>query len=209
MLFHSLFLTSCISLALAAPRPNPDEENANLEARQLTYSFPGINFGYVTQECNPDQQAILREVALSTQDFMSYAQYGWERGWAWSQYFLDVNPYGPNKGNGWKHNKENVDLYGNIRNSITQARLWATTGHKSGRHVELKQISYRCEEEHLSKCTDSEFGVGAYTSAPQRTGKGWQITFCPTFFKKRYASDIVKAGRTTAVNKLVSFEHLM
>ncbi len=108
-----------------------------------------------------------------------------------------------------QHDPQNVALYGNIRNSISQARLWATTGHKSGRFIELKQISYRCEEELLHKCTDSDFGVGAYTASPQRTGKGWQVTFCPTFFRRRYANDILKAGRTSQVNKLVSYEHLM
>ncbi len=64
--------------------------------------------------------------------------------------------------------------------SIRQASRWATTGHKSGRFTELKQISYRCQEENTKRCTsDPNFGVGAYTSYPQRTGKGWQTTFCP------------------------------
>ena len=62
-------------------------------------------------------------------------------GYAWSQYWLDVNPNGPGKNGGWNHNPENVALYGNIRNSIKAARLWATTGHRSGRLTELKQIS--------------------------------------------------------------------
>ena len=131
-------------------------------------------------------------------------------GYAWSQYWLDVNPNGPGKNGGWKHDPENVALYGNIRNSIMAARLWATTGHKSGRFTELKQISYRCQEENLKKCTnDPVRGVGAYTSHPQRTGKGWQITFCPAFFAKQAAKDIAAKGRTTSINALISYEHLM
>jgi len=48
---------------------------------------------------------------------------------------------------------------------------------KAGALQKLKQISYRCQEENLNKCTsDPNFGVGAYTSHPQRTGKEWQIT---------------------------------
>jgi len=101
MLFQYFSLLPLLSITLAAPLQSNDED-AGLEERQLTYSTPGINFNYVTQECNPDQQAILKQVAISTQDFLADAVYGWERGWAWSQYFLDVNPFGPNKNQGWK-----------------------------------------------------------------------------------------------------------
>lgn len=211
MLLQDLIFSALLSLGSTAPlHAEREAREAELQARQLQYSTPGINFNYVTQECDPTQQAILKNVAISTQDYLLYADYGWERGWAWSQYWLDVNPFGPGKANGWKHNPENVALYGNIRNSITAARLWATTGHKSGRFTELKQISYRCQEDLLKKCShDPNKGVGAYTSHPQRTGKGWQITFCPTFFAKQAAKDVAAKGRTTSINALVTYEHIL
>lgn len=51
MLLQNLLLTSYISLAFAAPYQTREEKEAELEARQLTYSTPGINFDYVTKVC--------------------------------------------------------------------------------------------------------------------------------------------------------------
>ena len=81
-----MLFQACAFLALVpfgSTAPLQVKQDADLEARQLMYSTPGINFNYVTQECNPQQQAILRSVAISTQDYLGYADYGYERGYVW------------------------------------------------------------------------------------------------------------------------------
>lgn len=108
MLLQHSALPIFLSLAFAAPLQSNDQD-ADLEARGLpytSYSTYGINWDYATKECDPSQLAVLRQVAITTQDFLNFANYGYERGWAWSQYFLDVNPNGPNKNQGWKVNSD-------------------------------------------------------------------------------------------------------
>ena len=78
MLFQHCAFWALLSLGSTAPLHV--EQDVDLEARQLTYSIPGINFDYATKECNPTQQSILRSVAISTQDYLTYADYGYERG---------------------------------------------------------------------------------------------------------------------------------
>lgn len=167
MLFQKLLFTTCISLATAAPFRGNSEEDHVLEARQLSQSTPGINWDYVTKECEPHQQEILRRVAISTGEYLDPADGSLEGSGAWHQYFLDVNLHNMHGHRGWKWSPRNIALYGNIRNSITQARLWATKGHRSGRQIEIKQISYRCKEDFAPRCSDSPKYVSPSVTLPQ------------------------------------------
>ncbi|KAF3480698.1 uncharacterized protein GIQ15_06045 [Arthroderma uncinatum] len=212
----SRFLVYTFLSALAAATPFTKEPRSR-DIQPIREAYPGIFWDDALLQCGDEGFDILVEATRMALEVVTFRIDGpiWELP-AWNRYFIGLGGKG-----GWESSELKGRTFVDIRHNIKQVGMFPRNGKPSrgGPFKRTKQVTYRCKEPELTnRCAQDPSSGGywrgptAYTQNPSLTGDGWEIVFCPRFFREdriRYINRITDGPRLphTEISRLISYEY--